>query len=247
MKKTFWNVPNVLSLIRLALVPTMLLCFFLIPGQDHLVAMIIFVVASLTDALDGFIARSTHQITQYGVVLDPLADKLLKISTLVAFAIVGIIPYWLMGVLIFIDLGMIITGACLFKRKITIPSNIFGKLGTVVITIGLLMCFFDGTLNPWDIYVLYLGMIIVVASLVVYILLNYKRVFFPNKVSSELQKRSESEQQSSDADTADSLLNSDNIDNATKEDTISQDDKSKEEPNSNTSSNAKVNSDNIQN
>lgn len=181
MKDKFWNVPNALTLLRLFLVPVMLLCFFLIPGKDHLAAMIIFLVASLTDMLDGIIARSTHQITQYGVVLDPLADKLLKISTLVAFAIDGILPIWLVSVLIFLDLGMIITGACLFRRKITIPSNIFGKIGTFIMTIGLLMCFFNGSLNPWNLYVLYVGLIIIIVSLIVYIVLNYKRVFLGDK------------------------------------------------------------------
>ncbi len=183
MKDKFWNVPNTLTLLRLFLVPVMLLCFFLIPGRDHLVAMIIFLIASLTDMLDGIIARTTHQITQYGIVLDPLADKLLKISTLIAFTIVGILPIWLVSILIFLDVGMIITGACLFKKKITIPSNIFGKIGTVIMTIGLLMCFFDGSLNPWNLYVLYLGLIIIVTSLITYIVLNYKRVFFGNKNS----------------------------------------------------------------
>jgi len=181
MKEKFFNVPNMLSLLRLILVPVMLVCFFLIPGRDHLVAMIIFLIASLTDLLDGIIARTTHQITQYGIVLDPFADKLLKISTLISFAIVGILPIWLVSVLIFLDVGMIITGACLYKKKITIPSNIFGKIGTVVMTIGLLMCFFDGSLHPWNLYVLYLGLIIIITSLIVYIVFNYKRVFFGQK------------------------------------------------------------------
>jgi len=205
MKDKFWNVPNALTLLRLFLVPVMLLCFFLIPGRDHLAAMIIFLVASLTDMLDGIIARTTHQITQYGIVLDPLADKLLKISTLVAFAIVGILPIWLVAVLIFLDVGMIITGACLFKQKITIPSNIFGKIGTVIMTIGLLMCFFDGSLNPWNLYVLYLGLIIIVTSLIVYIVLNYKRVFFRNKATLEMQNAEAAEQELGNMETDENI------------------------------------------
>ena len=124
----FWNVPNMLTILRLLLVPALLLCFFLIPGEDHLVAMIIFFVASLTDVLDGLIARKTNQITPYGVVLDPLADKLLKISTLVAFCIVGIIPVWLVSILVFIDVGMIITGMCLYKITIKPISSFCSPL-----------------------------------------------------------------------------------------------------------------------
>lgn len=193
----FWNVPNMLTILRLLLVPALLLCFFLIPGEDHLVAMIIFIVASLTDVLDGLIARKTNQITPYGVVLDPLADKLLKISTLVAFCIVGIIPIWLVSILVFIDVGMIITGMCLYKKKITIPSNIFGKTGTFIMSIGLLMCFFDGSLHPWNLVVLYVGLILIVISLIVYILLNYKRVF---KIKPKGEKQGEQDKQKKQTD-----------------------------------------------
>lgn len=83
---------------------------------------------------------------------------------------------------------MIIAGACLFKKKITIPSNVFGKLGTLVMSLGLLLCFFDGSLHPWNLYIVYIGMVIVVASLIIYILLNYKRVFgvkSPTKAENE--------------------------------------------------------------
>lgn len=173
----FWNVPNILSLIRLFLVPVMLICFFCIPGENHIWAMIVFLVASLTDILDGYIARSTGQITQYGIVLDPLADKLLKISTLTAFAIIGVLPIWLVSILIFIDVGMIITGMIIYKSKITIPSNVFGKAGTLIMSLGLLLSFFHGTLNPWNLYVIYLGLGVIILSLIVYICKNYKRVF----------------------------------------------------------------------
>ena len=177
----FWNVPNVLSLIRLILVPVFLIVFFFTPEDNHIPALIVFLVASLTDVLDGIIARKTNQITSYGIVLDPLADKLLKMATLIAFAIANIIPVWLVVVLIVIDLGMIVAGVCLFKKKITIPSNFFGKAGTFIMSVGLVMCFFEQYLNGWNLYVLYAGMIMVVVSLIVYIALNYKRVFTKNK------------------------------------------------------------------
>ena len=176
----FWNVPNVLSLFRLILVPVFLIVFFFEPSDYHIGALIVFLVASLTDALDGLIARKTNQITKYGVVLDPLADKLLKSATLISFAVVGVIPVWLTVTLITIDLALIITGVCLFKRQITIPSNFLGKLGTAVMTLGLVLCFFAKSMNGWNLYILYAGLIIIIASVIVYIVLNYKRVFNKN-------------------------------------------------------------------
>ena len=158
-----------------------MIVFFFETSDYHIGALVVFLVASFTDVLDGIIARKTNQITKYGVVLDPLADKLLKMATLIAFAVVGIIPVWLVATLITIDFGLIITGVCLFKRKITIPSNFLGKLGTFVMSIGLVLCFFAKSMNGWNLYILYAGLIIIVASVIVYIVLNYNRVFNKNR------------------------------------------------------------------
>lgn len=173
----FWNVPNVLTLFRLLLVPVFLVVFFFCGDGNHIAALIVFLVASFTDVLDGIIARKTNQITPYGIVLDPLADKCLKAATLIAFAISGIIPVWLTVVLIVIDTAMIITGCCLYKQKITIPSNFFGKAGTFITSLGLVLCFFDKALNGWNLYILYAGLLTIVVSVIVYIIMNYKRVF----------------------------------------------------------------------
>ncbi len=194
----FWNIPNVLSLIRLLLVPVFLIVFFFETSDYHIGALIVFLVASFTDVLDGIIARKTNQITKYGVVLDPLADKLLKMATLIAFAVVDIIPVWLVATLITIDLALIITGVCLFKRKITIPSNFLGKLGTFVMSIGLVLCFFAKSMNGWNLYILYAGLIIIVASVIVYIVLNYKRVFNKNKDDKVVREATATKIQESD-------------------------------------------------
>jgi len=176
IRKGFWNVPNVLSLFRLLLVPVLVITFFYIPGVNYLVPLLIFLVASLTDTLDGIIARATNQITPVGIVLDPLADKLLKMATLVCFGIVGVIPAFLVVTLIVIDLAMIITGVFLFKKDITIPSNFIGKSGTFVMSVGLMLCFFHGSLGGWDTYILYTGLIIIVVSVIVYIVKNANKV-----------------------------------------------------------------------
>ena len=177
MFKGFWNVPNMLSLFRLLLVPALIITYFCVPGTNHVVALVIFLVASITDFLDGIIARATNQITPIGTVLDPFADKLLKIATLVCFCIDGVLPVWLVVLLIFIDLAMIIAGVCLFKKQITIPSNIIGKSGTMIVSIGLVMCFLPQTFGSWGYYILCLGLLIIVVSVVVYVAMNAKNVF----------------------------------------------------------------------
>ncbi len=175
--KGFWNVPNMLSLFRLLLVPALVVTYFCVPGTNHIIALIIFIVASVTDVLDGIIARATNQITPIGTVLDPFADKLLKMSTLLCLCIDGALPIWLSVLLIVIDLAMIITGLCLLKEKITIPSNFIGKLGTVVMSVGLVLCFLQQTFDKWGFYILCCGLIIIIISVIVYIALNAKKVF----------------------------------------------------------------------
>ena len=177
MFKGFWNVPNMLSLFRLLLVPALIITYFCVPGTNHVVALVIFLVASITDFVDGIIARATNQITPIGTVLDPFADKLLKIATLVCFCIDGVLPVWLVVLLIFIDLAMIIAGVCLFKKQITIPSNIIGKSGTMIVSIGLVMCFLPQTFGSWGYYILCLGLLIIVVSVIVYVAMNAKNVF----------------------------------------------------------------------
>lgn len=178
----FWNVPNILTLFRLALVPVFLVVFFFWGDGFHIAALVVFVIACLTDVLDGIIARKTNQITKYGIVLDPLADKLLKGATLIAFAIINVIPLWLAITIITIDVGLIITGICLYKQEITIPSNFLGKAGTVVTSCGLVLCFFYEYLAGWNLYILYAGLATIVASVIYYICTNYKRVFCKNDV-----------------------------------------------------------------
>lgn len=178
--KELCNVPNLLSFFRLFLVPVLVITFFCVPGDNYIVPLIVFIVASITDTLDGIIARKFNLITEAGMVLDPLADKLLKIATLICFGIAGVIQLWLVITLITIDIAMIITGIILYGKHITIPSNWIGKTGTLVMTIGLILCFFHNEMLGWDKIILYTGLCIILLSIIVYITMNAKSVF--NKI-----------------------------------------------------------------
>lgn len=196
--KGFWNVPNVLSLFRLILVPILIISYFGAPGTNHIFALIIFLVASITDLLDGIIARATNQITPIGTILDPFADKLLKMSTLLCFCIDGVLPIWLSVMLIVIDLSMIITGLCLLKQKITIPSNFIGKAGTLVMSVGLVLCFLSQTFGQWGFYTICAGLIIIVISVIVYIVTNAKSVFNKFRRHKQIESSENTNAQSTD-------------------------------------------------
>lgn len=126
------NLANKLTVIRVILVPIFLLCVStnLIP-YGMFVATIIFIVASATDKLDGYIARTRNQVTNFGKFMDPLADKLLVTAALVTLSGMDIIPAWISVVIIareFAVSGLRTVAAS--EGKVIAASN-WGKIKTV--------------------------------------------------------------------------------------------------------------------
>lgn len=127
------NVPNALSTLRLILVPVFAVVFFSGVPNAHLWAVGIYAAASLTDILDGYIARHCDQITRLGRVLDPLADKLMTFTVITCITVSGIIPGWALVVFVCKELAMLIGGGVMLKRtRDVMPSNRLGKASTVV-------------------------------------------------------------------------------------------------------------------
>jgi CDP-diacylglycerol--glycerol-3-phosphate 3-phosphatidyltransferase len=98
------NVPNVLTIFRILLTPLFIICLFYPNPYARLWALTIFIVASITDAFDGHYARKYDQVTRHGKFLDPLADKILVSSAFISFAILDLIPFWMVVLIIFRDL-----------------------------------------------------------------------------------------------------------------------------------------------
>lgn len=123
------TIPNILSLARLALVPVFL--YFLLTGQD-LAALIVLVVSSATDYLDGFLARRLGQITKLGQILDPAADRLYIIATVVGLAVREIVPWWLVAVIVGRDVMIVVLGVVLRSHghRRALPVHHLGKVAT---------------------------------------------------------------------------------------------------------------------
>jgi len=102
------NVPNILTIFRILLTPVFIICLFYNHPFSQLWALVIFIVASITDAYDGYYARKYDQVTRQGKFLDPLADKILVSSAFISFAVIGVVEYWMVALIIFRDL--IVTG-----------------------------------------------------------------------------------------------------------------------------------------
>ena len=122
------NVPNLLSLIRLLLVPVFVAVFFSGDSNAGYFAAAIFLIAFMTDVAGGYIARKYNMVTKLGRILDPLADKLMKAAAVVCLTIRGDIPLWIILVLLAKEAVILSGGAVMLKKLRDVPaSNWLGK------------------------------------------------------------------------------------------------------------------------
>lgn len=178
------NLPNKLTIARVIMIPFFL--FFLMTdffSGSRYVALAVFVLASLTDLLDGKIARKYNLVTNFGKFMDPLADKLLVCSAMIAFIELGLIPA--LVVIVIIAREFIISGFRLIaaEKSVVIAAGMAGKIKT---TVQMVMCVLLIARLPWDFmrYVeqvfIYAALVLTVYSLIVYLVQN-KNVLKDNK------------------------------------------------------------------
>jgi cardiolipin synthase len=134
-------------------------------------------VASLTDFLDGYIARKYNLITEIGKVLDPFADKVMLITVLICLYISGRIPLVIPVVVVVKEIFMIISGLILYFRKerMVIPSNILGKSATVMFMLSILLLMLFPN-NDSFVYLLYITVIVKIIAFI-----SYRRIYVKNK------------------------------------------------------------------
>ncbi|MEV4568287.1 CDP-diacylglycerol--glycerol-3-phosphate 3-phosphatidyltransferase [Nonomuraea sp. NPDC049419] len=126
-----WNIANVLTVLRLALVPFFVVCLF-VPGTGWRVAALgVFAVASITDHLDGELARRYGLITDFGKIADPIADKALTGAALVCLSILQELPWWVTIVILGRELGITALRFVLLRHAV-IPASYGGKVKTVL-------------------------------------------------------------------------------------------------------------------
>ncbi len=124
------QLPNILTVFRFLLVPPVVM---LMLKDEFMPALVLFAVAGFSDALDGFLARRYHWTSRIGGLMDPLADKLLMVSSYLTLGWLGLIPLWLVGLVIVRDL-VIVTGAIIYNARIEhieAEPSIVSKLNTL--------------------------------------------------------------------------------------------------------------------
>ena len=144
MKKRDWmNLPNLLTAIRILLVPVFLLAYFNPPAGFAALPLCVFLAAGLTDCRDGYIARRCNKITMLGKVLDPIADKLLTASVVFSLVYSRVIHWQLLAVIVIKELYMAWGAAKCLRRKVEVQADIYGKLATVTFYPAVLLAW------PW--------------------------------------------------------------------------------------------------
>ena len=170
------NTPNKLTVARMIIVP--FLVIFLLTGwggdANRYISLALFVVASVTDWFDGYLARKNNLVTNFGKFMDPLADKLLVCSAMICMIELNRLPAWF--VIIIIGREFIISGFRLIAAEngIVIAANYWGKFKTAsqMIMIILLILHFDGIFVTLEQIFIWLSLALTIISLITYIWQN---------------------------------------------------------------------------
>ena len=180
------QIPNILTVARFFLIPFII---YFILKEQYILAFVFLIISGLTDVLDGFIARKFNFITNFGKLIDPLADKTTQIAVLLTLALKGIIPFWIIIVVIIKEAAMIAGASFLYGKELVVSSRWFGKLATVLFYVAIAASFIIHYWNniaaapgnsvaflpQFDIWIYYLALASTIFSLIMYYVTFYKQ------------------------------------------------------------------------
>jgi CDP-diacylglycerol--glycerol-3-phosphate 3-phosphatidyltransferase len=140
------NLPNKLTILRIVLAFVFILFLFIHGFGAKVAAFVVFLSASLTDLLDGYLAKKNNQITDFGRLMDPIADKILILSAFLAFVELGLVPAWMVVIILFREVAVTGLRMLALSKGRVIPADFGGKHKTVsqvaaILAILLLMIF----------------------------------------------------------------------------------------------------------
>lgn len=163
------NLPNKLTVLRIILVPVFVIVLLVNIPYGELVAAIVFSLAALTDSLDGYLARRWHQVTRLGIILDPLADKLLITAALISLVELGQIPGWV--AIVVLGREFAVSGLRTVKagEGVDIPASRLGKTKTITQILAVLLLILQPSYQgfiplPLGVWAMYLAVVITLVS-----------------------------------------------------------------------------------
>ncbi|HCE04112.1 MAG TPA: CDP-diacylglycerol--glycerol-3-phosphate 3-phosphatidyltransferase [Acidobacteria bacterium] len=160
------NLPNSLTLARIFLIPLLVVVLLTKFDGKELVGAAIFGLAAFTDWLDGFLARRRKQVTTFGQLMDPLADKLLITRALVSLVQMELAPAWMVAVILGRELGVTVLRSVAYSRGITIPASPLGKVKMMSQVVAILLLILGENLQGFFVLGNVALWVVVVTSLV---------------------------------------------------------------------------------
>ncbi|MFF9478214.1 CDP-diacylglycerol--glycerol-3-phosphate 3-phosphatidyltransferase [Streptomyces sp. NPDC014733] len=163
-----WNIANVLTMLRLVLVPAFVLLLMHGDGRDPVwrsFAWAAFAVAMITDVFDGHLARSYNLVTDFGKIADPIADKAIMGAALICLSLLGDLPWWVTGVILFRELGVTLLRFWVIKHGV-IPASRGGKIKTLAqgTAVGMYVLVLTGPLATFRWWVMAVAVALTVAT-----------------------------------------------------------------------------------
>jgi CDP-diacylglycerol---glycerol-3-phosphate 3-phosphatidyltransferase len=176
------NLPNSLTLTRMVLVPLLVVVLLTeVPGRrilgfsNELVGAVIFALASLTDWLDGYLARRRRQVTWIGQMLDPIADKLLTSAAFISLVALGLAPAWMVALIISREFVVTALRSLAYTKGLTIPASRLGKVKMGSQVTAILLLLLGAGAVPWMAPVGYVALWAVMVAAVVSAVDYYRR------------------------------------------------------------------------
>ncbi len=168
-----WNVANALTILRLVLVPVFLVLLFHDDGHDdawRVLAFLAFAVASVTDRIDGEIARKRGLVTDFGKIADPIADKALIGAALIGLSLLGDLPWWVTVIVLVREIGVTLLRFFVIRHGVMAASR-GGKVKTLLqaVGIGLLILPLGGVLHAVALLVMYVAVVVTVVTGIDYV------------------------------------------------------------------------------
>ena len=186
-------IPNVLTIIRFLLIP---FSIYALVNDQYILAIIIITISGLTDVLDGAIARKFNLITNFGKLIDPLADKVTQLSILGTLVLKNIIPLWILIVVLVKEAAMVAGASFLYGKELVVSSKWYGKAATVLFYIAIIVSMILRDLNintNLNLILYYLALIMTLFSLCMYFRAFYMQGYL-KKESLKLNEIIEKEQ-----------------------------------------------------
>lgn len=174
------HIPNILTILRFIFIPIIL--YFIFTG-NYILGIVFFTISGITDVLDGFIARKFNLVSNFGKLMDPLADKSTQISVLSSLTTVKIIPVWILVIVVLKELIMVVGASFLYGKDVVVYSKWYGKLATVLFYLAIVISLITKQLNltgfwtNFDLAIYCIALICTVFSLIMYIKCLYQGGF----------------------------------------------------------------------